>query len=37
MGPQTAPLSLPMGGEAFNTGLFLAITGAAANAKVTFD
>lgn len=37
MGPQTAPLSIPQYGEAFNTGLFLAITGAAANAKITFD
>jgi len=37
MGPQTAPLSIPMGGEAFNNGLFLTITGAAANAKITFD
>lgn len=37
MGPQTAPLSIPLYGEAFNTGLFLTVTGAAANAKISFD
>ena len=37
MGPQTAPISIPQGGEQFNDGLFLTITGAAANAKIIFD
>ena len=37
MGPQTQPLPIPEYGEAFNDGLFLTITGASANAKVSFD
>ena len=37
MGAQTIPLALQFYGEAFNNGLFLTITGAAANAHVTFD
>jgi hypothetical protein len=37
MGAQTAPISLPASDEAFNNGLFLTITGAAANAWVHFE
>ncbi len=37
MGALTQPLSIPLGGESFNNGLFLTITGAAANAGVVFD
>jgi len=37
MGPQTAPLALNASDEAFNDGLFLTITGAAANAWVHFE
>jgi hypothetical protein len=37
MGSQTIPISIPLYGEAFNDGLFLVISGAAANAKVSFD
>jgi len=37
MGAQTIPLALQLYGEAFNDGLFLTITGANANAKITFD
>lgn len=36
LGPQTIPLSLPQGGEAFNNGLFLSVSGAM-NVKIIFD
>lgn len=37
MGALTTPIYAPLYGEAFNDGLFLVISGAAANAKVSFD
>lgn len=36
LGPQTIPLSLPYGGEAFNDGLFLSVSGSM-NVKMIFD
>lgn len=37
MGPQTIPLSLPYGGEAYNNGLFMVKSGAACNTKVVYE
>lgn len=37
MGAQTIPFSIPGDNEAFNNGLFLTVTGAAANVWVHFD